>query len=127
VATRKARESQEEFRLRQAAYMRDWNAKNPGRRTKKSRDSRIQSRYGITEAEANALLVAQGFACAICSLPLESLGGREAHIDHDHATSAVRGILCLKCNTGLGSFGDDPDRLIAAAEYLRRSRVEGVA
>ena len=39
-------------------------------------------------------------------------------IDHDHSTKAVRGILCLSCNLGLGSFKDDPEKLKMAIKYL---------
>ena len=47
-------------------------------------------------------------------------GGRfnNWHIDHDHATGVVRGVLCAACNTAIGLLGESPERIIAAAEYV---------
>jgi hypothetical protein len=53
--------------------------------------------------------------CAICRMPFDV-----PHLDHCHTTSLPRGILCRTCNSGLGMFGDDIDRLYAAIEYLKR-------
>jgi hypothetical protein len=55
-------------------------------------------RYGIGAAEFDELDAQQGGVCAIC--------GRESpeHVDHDHETGKVRGILCFNCNGGLGQF-----------------------
>jgi hypothetical protein len=69
----------------------------------------------MTEADYDALLVAQGGCCAICR-------ERQAFVvDHDHATGAVRGLLCNRCNTGLGHLGDSPILLLRAIEYLLRT------
>jgi hypothetical protein len=64
-----------------------------------------------------AQLAAQGGGCAICGYRPKP-GGRRLNIDHDHKTGAVRGLLCARCNRGLGWFRDDPDRLEIAATYL---------
>jgi hypothetical protein len=72
-------------------------------------------KYGITEAEWDALFTMQEGRCVICAVDLATV---KACVDHDHVTGEVRGLLCNVCNQGLGYFGDDPDRLLAAAAYL---------
>jgi hypothetical protein len=64
------------------------------------------------------MLDAQGGGCAICGrLPRSDIA---LHVDHDHATGRIRGILCWPCNNLLGDVQDDPKRLYAAADYLSR-------
>lgn len=72
--------------------------------------------YGLTLAERDAMLEDQGGGCAICGT--NEHGGKSWHVDHDHDTGKVRGILCSGCNTGIGSMRDNPDFCIAAAKYL---------
>lgn len=55
--------------------------------------------------------------CEICAAPITE---RTAHIDHDHATNQVRGILCGLCNKGLGQFKDSLERMRAAVSYLEK-------
>jgi hypothetical protein len=73
-------------------------------------------RYGLSGDDYDALLALQGGVCAICRK------NRPLGVDHCHLFNEVRGLLCNKCNLGLGMFDDDPDRLRAAADYLERSR-----
>jgi hypothetical protein len=77
-----------------------------------SRTYHLTRRYGITAAEADYLLERQQGLCAICR------AAQAVHVDHDHATGAVRALLCFNCNGGLGQFKDDPNVLRAAAEYV---------
>jgi hypothetical protein len=68
----------------------------------------------VTAAEVDERIEQQAGLCSIC---LRSLG-KTPHVDHDHETGAIRGVLCFNCNGGLGQFRDDPDLLLRAADYL---------
>jgi predicted nucleic acid-binding Zn ribbon protein len=77
--------------------------------------------YGMTTEQYDALMTAQGDRCAICGSG-EWIGkGKRPHVDHDHETNRIRGILCGNCNNGIGMLGEDPARLRAAADYLERA------
>lgn len=81
------------------------------------RERHLRRRYGITEEGYRALYEAQEGCCAICGEHKDVL-----HVDHDHATGTIRGLLCFGCNNGLGSFKDDVRRIVAAADYLLREQ-----
>jgi hypothetical protein len=81
----------------------------------KSRRAHLRTRYGITLGEKAELIRRQGGCCAICG---GGPGKKGWHTDHCHTTQAVRGVLCFKCNTGLGAFMDNPVYLRNAASYL---------
>jgi len=79
-----------------------------------TRNFHLKARYGLTHDDVAAMVEAQGGKCAICKV-------KDAeHVDHDHETGEVRGILCFTCNVGLGNFSDDPERLLLAHRYLTR-------
>lgn len=79
----------------------------------------LTKQYSMTVDEYDALLLAQDGKCAICQSDKSKTSRTDRmHVDHDHATGEVRGLLCDSCNVGLGRFEDDPNLLIAAAMYL---------
>lgn len=82
--------------------------------------------YGLTGEDYGRMLAAQGGVCEVCSRPEVRLRPdgtpTPLHVDHDHETGKVRSLLCYTCNSGLGSFADDPARLRAAADYIERHR-----
>lgn len=81
------------------------------------RDGIIRRQYGITLAEYDAMLEAQDYKCAICGNE-DEVEGRRLAIDHCHETNKIRGLLCGKCNRGLGLFYDNIDLLEKAKQYL---------
>lgn len=85
------------------AYSRRWYAEHG-----------IKKAYGLTREQVDLMIEAQDGRCAICASTPDRL-----HVDHDHVTGRVRGMLCGRCNRALGLMADEPDRLEAAARYLR--------
>ncbi len=75
----------------------------------------LRVKYGITVEQWESLLEAQRGRCAICAVPI---GRTTAHVDHCHNAHTVRGLLCFRCNTGLGKFGDRIEVIAAAIRYL---------
>jgi hypothetical protein len=85
-----------------------------------ARERGLLRMYGITVDRFEEILALQDGLCAICRTP--AFGAKLPHVDHDHESGSVRGILCSNCNTGLGLFKDDPELLRAAAKYLEGDR-----
>ncbi len=95
---------------RMAAKNREYQAANPTRHV----DAWRHRVYGLTRESFLGMCAAQGDLCAICAGPFDGT----PQVDHDHATGEVRGILCGRCNRGIGYFGDTPDLLRTAADYI---------
>jgi hypothetical protein len=106
------------------AHVKRWQQENPDRLREyrlKNRDNRplqmrtlhLRSTFGMTVEEYSAMLAAQRGGRAVCGDQRED--GRSLYIDHDE--DGVRGILCVRCNNGLGQFKDDPELLHVAADY----------
>jgi hypothetical protein len=87
----------------------------------------LRYKYNISLSDFMALKEAQGGKCKICECTLEidegsSLRTSKVAVDHCHQTGTVRGLLCSKCNQGLGFFRDSADLLRLAAAYLENTK-----
>ncbi len=81
----------------------------------------LRRRYGMTEAQFDEMLLGQYGCCKVCFKCVEGRDTRGkllAHIDHDHVTGRVRGILCITCNTAAGAVYDNPETAARLARYL---------
>lgn len=76
------------------------------------RNYHLRRRYGITVEHFDRMFAEQDNLCAICR------EAPAAHVDHDHDTKRVRGLLCFNCNGALGQFRDRRDLMLAAIVYL---------
>lgn len=84
------------------------------------RKSLLKISYGITLEDFDLMLKNQNYCCAICKSPSPA-GRGEFHVDHDHKTKKVRGLLCHHCNLALGNFRDNTTILLSAIDYLNES------
>ena len=106
-----------------------WNAYMRSRYSyDQQRDRQLYANYGLSLDEYNALSHAQDDVCAICKQPeMHRPGGKKRtknivpmlHVDHNHVTGKIRGLLCSECNTALGMLREDPKRIKALLKYLK--------
>ena len=89
---------------------------------RRQREANLRKQYGIGHDQYEEILKSQGGKCAICGGGPNGKHKDRFHIDHDHETEKIRGLLCGMCNLGVGYFYDDPVRLRNAAAYLERDR-----
>lgn len=108
-------------------YEKEWRARNEVRTRRNHQEGERRARlhpevkrararryrYGIDGKAFDTLLAAQGAACAIC----RGTGG-PWHVDHEHVSGRVRGVLCRTCNIGIGHLRENPDILRSAILYL---------
>src|SRR4051812_21578875 len=90
--------NKERLKIRQ----KEWYLKNRDRQLPKMRDQAYRRLYGFSLAGYDALLATQEGRCAICGVEKPRGKGKRFHLDHDHETGHVRGLLCNKCNSNLG-------------------------
>jgi len=103
-------------------YFKEWYKKNK----LAVKDAGLKQKYGLTLKEYNKMYQDQKGRCAnrLCDLEFDStVRNLRPHVDHDHKTKKVRGLLCQGCNTGLGHFKDNIAILSGAIEYLRQANL----
>ena len=113
-----AKNRRDRYRINPApslAASKKWKLENPDR----IKFTRILCEYNLTRKAYESLLTRQNNLCAICGRPFI-----KSHIDHDHKTGKVRGILCITCNTGLGKFNDSVELLYKAIRYQKNLKVD---
>jgi hypothetical protein len=105
-------ENPEKYRAKQREYV------ETGQKSFWSRKYHLKRKYGMTIADYDRMFDAQGGVCAICgeARPEE----RTLHVDHDHETGVIRGLLCFRCNNALGDFREEYALFQRAADYLDR-------
>lgn len=91
-----------------------------GKRKKPDRESRLLRMYGIGTADYAWLLDKQDNKCAICR---RDASGLPIYVDHDHASGAVRGIVCARCNSFMAAFDVDQELFERLLDYKRTSGV----
>ena len=98
--------------------------KNKFDRATYNRDWSLRTLYGITSEQYSVMVKAVNGLCVICGLPPKD---DKLVVDHDHETGIIRGIICRRCNLGLGHFNDDPALIARALEYLLKDRNDNSA
>lgn len=92
-----------------------------------AKDYKLSYRYGIRLSEYESMFETQRGVCAICGQPetMKQARSRNSvktpsslHVDHDHETGEVRGLICWKCNVGIVKLLDNRDLVESAAKYL---------
>lgn len=109
-------------------YNRRWAVDHPRRAREinraATRRTHVKRKYGLAKTDYALLVEQAGERCMACGQS-ETITRKDGEVwplcvDHDHATGAVRGLLCHACNRAAGAIGDDPARLRLLADYLER-------
>jgi hypothetical protein len=112
-----AQDNPEKALKRTTNWRRRWRRANP-EQAKETDFRRALAKRGLTVESYEARLESQSGVCDVCQKP--PLPGKRLHVDHDHETGVIRGLLHSLCNRALGFLGDDPHTMELAAEYLRK-------
>lgn len=111
-------ENHVEYRKKNPNKVKENNVKYSKLYKDRQRGYDIKRNYGITLEECTKMWHIQNNSCAICMKNIKP--GVGSAIDHNHKTGEIRGLLCQKCNAGLGMFDDNILILSNAISYIKR-------
>ena len=98
--------------LCKSCYQKEWSKKRPSRRPQI-----LLRDYGITIEQYNEMFEKQKGLCIIC----KKKSNKTLHVDHNHKTKEVRGLLCYRCNSAIGYLDDSPERARVLADYIDKT------
>lgn len=119
-----------EEKAKKALYFKEWRQRNKEKLRQQKKEyvknneesiyfKRILKTYGLTKEKYEEILKNQMGGCAICGKQVNAKGKKRLHIDHDHQTGKIRGLLCHLHNTMIGQGGDVLEELEKAIQYLK--------
>lgn len=120
-------EATEERRRKAREYAKKYREEHPEFAIKDRKRAAIYGQtkaYGLSEDQFEKMLLDQNFSCAVCGDSftnepgLNSSRDGKPHVDHDHTTGRIRGLLCHQCNSMLGFSRDNEFILRQAVAYL---------
>lgn len=109
-----------EHRTEKTLYMREFCKKHPEETLLYRRNYNCMRAHGITLKQKEEMILNQDNKCLICEIDLRQLNTKKVHVDHDHKTNKIRGILCHYCNTALGFLEEDLEKVYKLAEYVKK-------
>ena len=117
--------SSEKYKQTRALYVvsnadsiKEWHDNDKPNKALRAHSQRLKKEYGITVEDYNNMFTSQNGECKICQTHQKDLKKRLA-VDHCHETGKVRGLLCQKCNLGIGHLNDSVSLLEKALSYLK--------
>lgn len=124
-----AQKNQERLKAKQQKFYKDnrlmvieqtkiWRKNNPDKHAAAKRRYHLKRKFGLSANDYESMLVKQNGNCAICQHPPLEVS---LAVDHCHKTNKIRGLLCLRCNRGIGQFYDNAELLNRASIYLKES------
>lgn len=91
------------------------------------RRSQLKCRFGLTEEQFYGLFARQGNACPLCGVHISPDRPKSYALDHDHRTGIFRGLVCQRCNSGIGMFGESVEIVRRVAKYLSTAKSQQLA
>lgn len=100
-------------------YYKDYYLKNGHKYRESNRRSHLKRKFGITSEQFDYWFEKQNGRCDIC----KELSSKTLHVDHNHTTGQIRGLLCSACNTSFGMLKEDINIMLNMIEYARKHEI----